>query len=57
MKINNSTVSRIFSGKIHIDPENTEDTLSIYDLLEGASQFSGSVEDYIESADDKKIKF
>ncbi len=57
MKINNSTVSRIFSGKIHIDPESTEDTLSIYDLLEGASQFSGSVEDYIESADDKKIKF
>jgi len=57
MKISPSTVSRIFSGKIHVDPESTEDTLSIYDLLEGASQFSGSIEDYIESADDKKIKF
>jgi hypothetical protein len=57
MKLSASTVSRIFSGKIHVDPETTEDTLSIYDLLEGASEFSGSIEDYIESADDKKIKF
>ena len=57
MKISSSTVSRIFSGKIHVDPASTEDTFSIYDLLEGASDFSGSVEDYIESATDKKIKF
>ena len=57
MKISSSTVSRIFSGKIHIDPDSRDDVLSIYDLLEGASEFSGSVEDYIESATDKKIKF
>jgi hypothetical protein len=57
MKISSSTVSRIFSGKIHIDPDSRDDVLSIYDLLEGASEFSGSVEDYIESAADKKIKF
>ena len=57
MKISSSTVSRIFSGKIHIDPDSRDDALSIYDLLEGASEFSGSVEDYIESATDKKIKF
>ena len=31
--------------------------MSIYDLLEGASDFSGSVEEYIESKDEKKIKF
>ena len=56
MKINNSTVSRIFNNIIHTVPDG-EDTMSIYDLLEGASDFSGSVEEYIESKDDKKIKF
>jgi hypothetical protein len=56
MKINNSTVSRIFNNKIHVVPDG-EDTMSIYGLLEGASEYSGSVEDYIESTDDKKIKF
>jgi len=56
MKLNSSTVSRIYSGKIHIEP-GTEDTMSIYDLLEGASEFTGSVEEYIESTDIKKIKF
>ena len=56
MKLNSSTVSRIYSGKIHKEP-GTEDTMSIYDLLEAASDFSGSVEQYIESTDLKKIKF
>jgi len=56
MKINNSTVSRIFNNIIHTVPDG-EDTMSIYDLLEGASDFSGSVEEYIESKDEKKIKF
>jgi len=55
-KINPSTVQRIFAGKIHIDPGEA-DTVSIYDLLEGASDFSGSIEDYIESADTDKVKF
>jgi len=55
-KINPSTVHRIFAGKIHIDPGEA-DTVSIYDLLEGASDFSGSIEDYIESADTDKVKF
>ena len=56
MKISNSTVSRIFNNIIHTVPDG-EDTMSIYDLLEGASDFSGSVEEYIESKDEKKIKF
>ena len=56
MKLSASTVSRIFSGKIHVDPDTTEDAMSIYDLLEGASDFSGSVEEYLES-NDKKVKF
>ena len=56
-KINPSTVQRIFAGKIHVDPETTEDAMSIYDLLEGASDYSGSVEDYIDSTDTKKVKF
>ena len=55
-KINPSTVQRIFAGKIHIEP-GEEDTLSVYDLLEGASQFTGSIEDYLESADTDKVKF
>ena len=55
MKISPSTVSRINSGKIHVEP-GEGDTMSIYDLLEGASEFSGSVEEYIESTT-KKIKF
>jgi hypothetical protein len=56
MKIDNSTVSRIWNNKIHVIPDGT-DTMSIYDLLEGAGEFTGSVEEYIESQDDKKIKF
>lgn len=56
MKLSASTVSRIFSGKIHVDPDTIEDAMSIYDLLEGASDFSGSVEEYLES-NDKKVKF
>jgi hypothetical protein len=55
-KINPSTVQRIFAGKIHIDPGEAG-TVSIYDLLEGASEFSGSIEDYLESADTDKVKF
>ena len=56
MKINSSTVQRIFAGKIHTDPGEAG-TVSIYDLLEGASEFSGSIEDYLESADTDKVKF
>jgi hypothetical protein len=55
-KINPSTVQRIFAGKIHIEP-GEEDTLSVYDLLEGASEFTGSIEEYLESADTDKVKF
>lgn len=56
IKINPSTVQRIFAGKIHSDAGEA-DTVSIYDLLEGASQFSGSVEEYIDSTDTKKVKY
>ena len=55
-KINPSTVQRIFAGKIHADPGEAG-TVSIYDLLEGASEFTGSIEDYLESADTDKVKF
>ena len=68
MKINNSTVSRVWNNIIHYDPiaEMNSQTLtkrskahhSIYDVIEGASEFSGSLEEYIEklTADGKKIK-
>lgn len=56
-KISQSTVQRIFAGKIHIDPETNKDALSIYDLLEGASDMSGSVEDYLDTVDTKKVKY
>tara|TARA_R100001015_G_C4605652_1_gene160698 strand:- start:350 stop:820 length:471 start_codon:yes stop_codon:yes gene_type:complete len=54
-KINPSTVQRIFAGKIHVDA-GEQDTISIYDLLAGASDLTGSVEDYVESLDPKKVK-
>jgi hypothetical protein len=57
IKVNPSTVQRIFSGKIHAEPSVDIDTVSIYDLLEGASNLTGSVEDYIDSVDHKKIKY
>jgi hypothetical protein len=57
MKINHSTVSRIYAGILHGDPVEREDTVSIYDLLEGASEYTGSVEEYLESNNDKKVKF
>jgi len=73
MKINASTVSRVWNNLIHSDPGiNTsneaerskrsylgEKHLSIYDIIEGASEFSGSLEEYLEeaTADGKKIKF
>ncbi len=56
-KINPSTIQRIFAGKIHVDPETDKDAISIYDLLEGASDMSGSVEEYLDTIDTKKIKF
>lgn len=56
-KICQSTVQRIFAGKIHVEPEEDNDTISIYDLLEGASDISGSVEDYLDSVDPKKVKY
>ena len=56
IKINPSTVQRIFAGKIHITPGEA-DTVSIYDLLEGASEFTGSVEDYLAATDPKKVKY
>jgi len=56
IKINSSTVQRIFAGKIHIDPGEA-DTVSIYDLLEGASDFTGSIEDYLAANDPSKVKF
>lgn len=71
MKINNSTVSRVWNNIIHYDPiaemnsqaldKDTEKNKihhSIYDVIEGASEFSGSLEEYIENltADGKKIK-
>ena len=55
-KINPSTVQRIFAGKIHVEPGQM-DTVSIYDLLEGASEFTGSIEDYLDTADTDKVKF
>jgi hypothetical protein len=55
IKVNPSTVQRIFSGKIHADG-GEEDSMSIYDLLAGASEFSGSIEDYLDSTDIKKVK-
>ena len=55
-KINPSTVQRIFAGKIHVEPGQM-DTVSIYDLLEGASNFTGSIEDYLDTADTDKVKF
>lgn len=56
IKINPSTVQRIFAGKIHTDA-GEDNTISIYDLLEGASEYTGSVEEYLESNNDKKVKF
>ena len=56
IKVNPSTVQRIFAGKIHTDPGEA-DTVSIYDLLEGASEFSGSIEEYLDSKDTSKVKF
>jgi len=56
IKINPSTVQRIFAGKIHTDA-GEDNTISIYDLLAGASDLTGSVEDYVESLDPKKVKF
>lgn len=56
-KISQSTVQRIFAGKIHVQPGEDNDTISIYDLLEGASDMSGSVEDYLDTVDPKKVKY
>jgi hypothetical protein len=56
IKINPSTVQRIFAGKIHTDA-GEDNTISIYDLLAGASDLTGSVEEYVESLDPKKVKF
>ncbi len=56
IKVNPSTVQRIFTGKIHTDPGEA-DTVSVYDLLEGASDFTGSIEEYLDSTDTSKIKF
>ena len=56
IKINPSTVQRIFAGKIHADKDNSE-AVSIYDLLEGASDFTGSIEDYLAANDPSKVKF
>jgi uncharacterized Zn finger protein (UPF0148 family) len=57
MKLNASTVHRIFTGQIHAAPNKKDDTLSVYDMLEQAAQYSGSIEEYIEELDAKKIKF
>jgi hypothetical protein len=57
IKVNPSTVQRIFSGKIHAEPSTDTDSVSIYDLLEGASDLTGSVEDYLDTVDPKKVKF
>ena len=57
IKVNPSTVQRIFAGKIHAEPSVDTDTVSIYDLLEGASDLTGSIEDYLDSLDPKKVKF
>jgi len=56
MKINPSTVQRIFAGKIHAPPEQ-EGFCSIYDVLEDMKSYSGSVEDYLDETDTGKIKF
>tara|TARA_R110000822_G_scaffold9219_1_gene35937 strand:- start:312 stop:782 length:471 start_codon:yes stop_codon:yes gene_type:complete len=55
IKVNPSTVQRIFSGKIHAEGKD-EETISVYDMLDAASQFSGSAEDYLDSTDIKKVK-
>jgi len=62
MKINNATVHRIFTGEFHPTPEQQserrkKDTVSIYDVLQGAQDLSGSVEDYVETLANKKIKY
>jgi len=57
MKVTNSTVHRIFTGQIHAAPNKKDETLSVYDLLEQAQSYTGSVEDYIEEIDTKKVRF
>jgi len=57
MKVTNSTVHRIFTGQIHAAPNKKDDTLSVYDILEQAQNYTGSVEEYIEEIDAKKVKF
>jgi hypothetical protein len=62
MRINPATVHRIFTGELHPTPDQREEknnanTVSIYDVLDGAKDHSGSVEDYLDSLTDKKIKY
>ena len=62
MKINPVTVHRIFTGELHPTPEQQQNkldktTISIYDVLERVENITGSVEDYIETLSDKKIKY
>ena len=57
MKVNASTVHRIFTGQIHAAPNKKDETLSVYDLLEQAQDYTGSVEEYIEEIDTKKVRF
>ena len=62
MRINPVTVHRIFTGELHPTLEQQQKkldktTMSIYDVLERADNITGSVEDYIETLSDKKIKY
>jgi len=57
MKVNPSTVHRIFSGQLHAAPNKKDKTFSIYDMLEEAENHTGSIEDYIENTDLSKLKF
>ena len=62
MKINPVTVHRIFTGELHPTPDqkeqkNNANTVSIYDVLDGAKDHTGSLEDYLDSLADKKIKY
>jgi hypothetical protein len=57
MKVNASTVHRIFTGEIHAVPNIKDKTFTVYDMLEEAEEYSGSIEEYIEGLDTKKVKF
>ena len=53
IKIHYSTVSRIFTGKLHTN-QGKEGTDSIYDMLESAGEFDGTIEEFLESLDPQK---